>query len=269
MAPRADAPVAIVTLTSDFGTRDTYVGAMKGALLSIDASLSLIDLTHHIPFQDILGGSYALRQGTDRFPPDTVHLAVVDPGVGSERRGIAIDDGRHRWVGPDNGLFSHVLRQRAARVHQLTNPDLQAKVVSPTFHGRDIFAPAAAHLATGLDVSAVGPVVDDAICLAQITSQRQGNELVGSVLHVDHFGNLITSVTTQDVQALGAVAQIVIGRTTITGLSVTYTDADPGQPMGLIGSGGHLEVSVRGGHAARELDVGVGATVTITGTGPA
>ena len=155
-----------VTLTTDFGTGDPYVGAIKGVLLSTSPQIQLIDLSHDVPPQDILAGAYLLQHAAVEFPAGTVHLAVVDPGVGSARRALVVDAGGYHWVGPDNGLFSFALGLPGARAFEITHPDLQRDRLSATFHGRDLFAPTAARLAAGFCVVNVGPAIDDPVRLA-------------------------------------------------------------------------------------------------------
>ncbi|MBT3345261.1 MAG: SAM-dependent chlorinase/fluorinase [Gemmatimonadetes bacterium] len=252
----------IVTLTTDFGTRDPYVGAMKGAMLSIVADLQFIDISHDIAPQDVLDGSYVLRHAAGCFPPGTVHLAVVDPGVGSERRALVVDDGRHRWVGPDNGLFTHVLSRPGTRAFEITHPELIQQMVSATFHGRDLFAPAAAHFAAGFEISQAGPRVADAICLPQIVCERTADSLIGHVVHVDHFGNLVTNIGADDLTGV-VISGVTAGQARVSGLSSTYADVAPGRPLALIGSGGLLELSIRDGNAAQRYKLGRGAEVSV------
>ncbi|MBT5055739.1 MAG: SAM-dependent chlorinase/fluorinase [Gemmatimonadetes bacterium] len=258
----------MVTLTSDFGIRDSYVGAMKGALLEIDDALTLVDITHEIAPQDIAAGSHTLRHGTPTFPLGTVHLAVVDPGVGGKRRAIAIDDGRHRWVGPDNGLFSHVLNLPQIRIHELTNHELHRQPVSPTFHGRDVFAPVAAHLARGLDINMTGRQIEDPIRLPMASCHFLDGTITGRIVHIDHFGNLISNVGVSELERLGRLYTIKLGDASISTISSTYTDAPPGELLALIGSSGLLEIGVRNGSAAQVLAVDRDMLLTIHATEP-
>lgn len=254
--------MGVVTLSTDFGTRDPYVGAMKGAILAVNPDVILTDLSHDLPPQDVRAGSYLLRHATSCFPPGTIHLAVVDPGVGSTRRGLVVDDGQHLWVGPDNGLFSHVLARPSARTFELTNPALRRDVVSATFHGRDMFAPAAAHFSMGVDPSEAGPSINDPVRLPDISCQQASGGLMGHIQHIDHFGNLVTSIGLQDLAGMES-ATIVVGQTRLAGWSTTYADVGPGQPLALIGSGGMLEISIRDGNAARQLDLTRGTEVLV------
>ncbi len=258
--------MALVTLTSDFGTRDAYVGAMKGALLDVDSELILVDLSHELPAQDVRAGMLFLRHATQTFPSGTVHLAVIDPGVGSSRRGLAIDDGTHRWVGPDNGLFSHVLCRPDIRVHELSNTALRRTTVSHTFHGRDVFAPAAAHLASGLDIHHAGPAIDDPVLLPASSCRHETGTLYGEIVHVDHFGNLISNIDCEDLDLIGGVHEIALEDLTIAGIATTYADAEVEQILALIGSSGQLEISVRNGSAAQRLSLTVGAEIAVSGS---
>ena len=255
--------MSLVTLTTDFGTRDYYVGAMKGVLLSITPGLHLIDLSHEIPPQDILAGAFLLRHAAPLFPPGTVHLAVVDPGVGSARRGLAVASQEQLWVGPDNGLLTYALRSDA-RVFEIADPGLRRDPVSATFHGRDIFAPAAAHLAAGLPLERVGPPVDDPVLLAQAHPIVDGDRVTGTVIHVDGFGNLVTNIAEPVALSLGREVRVRLATDLIIdGLATTYEDVEPGSALALVGSGGLLEISIRGGSAARRLGVSRGDLVIL------
>lgn len=253
---------AIVTLTTDFGLRDAYVGAVKGALLSVAPGLTVVDLGHEVPPQDILAGAFLLRCAAFEYPPGTVHLAIVDPGVGSDRRPLAVDAAGFRWVGPDNGVLSIALDEPRARTFEITHPDLRRKPLSATFHGRDLFAPAAAHLATGFPVEHVGPPVDDPVALAPMRTRREGDRLFGTVVHVDRFGNLISCIEARDLPPRVAL-RVAVGGASLVGLVSTYADVEAGQLAALVGSGGLLEIGLRGGSAARRLGLGRGAAVVV------
>src|SRR5215212_931686 len=190
----------IVTLLTDFGTADYFVGAMKGALLASNPEARVVDITHEVPPYDVESGAFTLRAAFETFPAGTVHVAVVDPGVGSARRGIVVEGRGHTFVGPDNGLFGHVYeRVRPFRVFQLTNANHFRREVSKTFHGRDIFAPAAGALSRGVRAEELGPEVFDFVRLPSATVERVAEgTLVGSVIHVDRFGNLVTNITPED-----------------------------------------------------------------------
>ena len=256
----------LITLTSDFGLADGYVGAMKGVILSIAPAAALVDLTHQIPPQDVRAGAYALSQAAGEFPAGTVHLAVVDPGVGGPRRALAVRARGCLWVGPDNGLFTHVLGDpaAAAEARQLSHTGLARPDMSATFHGRDLFAPAAAHLASGFPFAEVGPPVTDPVRLAAPQPRRDGADLIGEVVHVDGFGNLITNLPAAMLDALpGRPTVRVEADTVVAGLSATYGSVPDGDVVALIGSGGLLEIGVNGGSAADTLRLGRGSLVTV------
>jgi S-adenosylmethionine hydrolase len=243
----------LVTLTTDFGTRDPYVGALKGTLLKTVADTHIVDVSHEIPPQDVLSGAYLLRHAAMEFPLDTVHLAVVDPSVGSRRRPLVVDAGGHRWVGPDNGLFSHALSLPYARAFEITHPDLQRQPMSATFHGRDLFAPTAARLAAGFPVEDVGPGVDDAYRLPSMCASVNSDRIEGAIIYVDHFGNAISCITSDDLLSLGSgELRVRCGSTQVCIVS-TYADVSASQSAALLGSGDLLEVVVRDGSAAAKL----------------
>jgi S-adenosylmethionine hydrolase len=272
----------LITLTTDFGLRDAFVGAMKGVILGIAPAARLVDLTHEVPPFDVRAGAYVLYAAYRYFPAETVHLAVVDPGVGSARRAVAVETSWGTFVVPDNGLLSLVLSRESVRqAVALENPAYRLPHVSRTFHGRDVFAPAAAHIARGVPLAEFGPAVSDLpaafrlVTFAVSRPVRQGDgpaqpgdgpaqpgdTLIAHVLYVDRFGNLVTDATEADLT--GPVVVVEAGGQRIAGLSSAYTDVPPSQPVALIGSAGHLEVSVREGHAARTLGLAVGDPVTV------
>jgi S-adenosyl-L-methionine hydrolase (adenosine-forming) len=255
----------IVTLLSDFGTADAYVGAMKGVMLGVSRDLQLIDITHEIAPQDVFGGALALAHAAPFFPRGTVHLAVVDPGVGGARDPIVIENALGLFVGPNNGLLT--LAARAPRLaYRLEQPAFRPLVQSSTFHGRDLFAPAAAYLANGAPASAVGPAVDEE-CLVKLdlpAVRCEGRMLRGEVIHVDHFGNLVTNVFGDYVsQPQPEECCVEIGGARIRGVRRAYVEAGAGELCAVIGSAGLLEVAVRDGSATERLRVGRGAEVRI------
>jgi S-adenosylmethionine hydrolase len=255
----------IVTLLSDFGTADAYVGAMKGVLLGVDRDLRLVDLSHEIAPQDVFGGALVLRQAAPFFPAGTVHLAVVDPGVGSAREPIVIETARGCFVGPNNGLLS-LAAPPPRRVHRLEHPAFRLPVVSRTFHGRDVFAPAAAYLATGLPAAALGAALDESqVVQLEVPPVRQERgEVRGEVILVDRFGNLVTNVFGDYVAApRPEVCEVHIGAATIRGVRRGYFEAGAGELCALVGSSGFLEVAVRDGSAAARLALGRGAAVRV------
>ena len=253
----------LVTLTTDFGTRDYYVGAMKGVMLDIAPDLHLVDLSHEVPPQDVLAGAFLLRHSAPLFPRHTIHLAVVDPGVGSGRRGLVVASQGHLWVGPDNGLFTYAL-SKDSRAFEIADPGLRRDPVSATFHGRDLFAPTAAHLAAGFPLERVGPPVDDPVLLEEAHPAVGQDRATGAIIHVDGFGNLVTNITAQVALSLGEETRVELDTgLVIEGLSSTYADVDPGSALALIGSGGLLEISVRGGSAAGSLGLSRGDLVVL------
>lgn len=256
-----------VALVTDFGLRDPYVGAMKGAILSTCPEATLVDITHEVPAHDVVAGALALDAAFRHFPPGTVFVAVVDPGVGSERRPLALGAGRWTFVGPDNGLFTFVLEAHAAaRVHLLDNPLLRREPVSAVFHGRDIFGPAAGRLALGLPLEEAGPLVTDPVRLALPPKSRRGGELEGAVLHVDRFGNLVTNLLEEDLAALGGPRlerlEVLAGERRVP-LVRAYSDVGAGEPCALVGSSRRLEIAVNRSRADSLLGAGAGTRVLV------
>jgi S-adenosyl-L-methionine hydrolase (adenosine-forming) len=251
----------LVALLTDFGSQDHYVGALKGAILTVCPEATLVDIHHEVPAHDVAEGAFSLAAAYGSFPPGTVFVAVVDPGVGSGRRALAIEAGRHRFVGPDNGIFSLVLEDAPlARVHQVTNASLFAPQVSPTFHARDLFGPVAARLASGLALEEVGPPLSDPVRLRAAGVRALGpGEWEGRVLHVDRFGNLITSFSRRDLEGILATVDgdptelLTVVEGLVLPLARTYADVAEGEACALVGSGGRLEVAVHAGSAARIL----------------
>ena len=244
---------------TDFGTRDYYVGAMKGVILSINPDARIIDITHEIEPQNVISAAFVLSACYRDFPPATIFVCVVDPGVGSKRLAIVIESNGSKFVGPDNGLFSFVLGSNA-RVTAIENDKFFRKPISSTFHGRDIFAPVAAHLSLGIDSRELGPEITDAVVLANIRLNRTNeNTLEGSVIHIDHFGNIVTNITAD---MAGDAFQLEIGGRLISNRREFYAGAEPGQPFVVTGSAGFIEISINGGSAADKLDVKTGSPVT-------
>jgi len=258
---------AVISLTTDFGLRDPYVAEMKAAILSITGPIQLVDLTHQVEPHDVTEAALALEVAVPFFPASSVHLAVVDPGVGTLRRGIVLASGGHVFVGPDNGLFTPFLAGENVRIFELRAEEYRRREVSRTFHGRDIFAPAAAHVALGVDLARFGPPVTDPVRLSWPEVRDARGTVAGVVVHVDRFGNLVTSIRADAVPSPGSEATIAIGGKTIP-LVGTYGDLPLGGVGALVGSGNRLEVAVREGSAAAVLRVRRGTPVVISRTPP-
>jgi S-adenosylmethionine hydrolase len=255
----------IVALLTDFGLRDHYVGTMKGVILSVCPQATLVDLTHDIAPQDITAAALELAAAYRYFPAGTVFLVVVDPGVGSPRRGIAVEAGGYRFVGPDNGVLSLAWSDAGAPVHvvELRNTALARAQISKTFEGRDRFAPAAGYLARGLDLGEFGPRVDDAVTLDVPEPTVIDAAIVGEVIRVDRFGNLITNIPRSLIESWSDSVCVIVANHQIPRLGATYAEAPSGELCALIGSTGQLEVAVNGGSAAATLRASRGARVRV------
>ncbi len=254
--------MTIITLTTDFGVSDGYVGALKGAILSLAPSVTLVDISHAVPPQDVRHGARVLAAAAPFFPPGALHVAVVDPGVGSARRAIALQTPSATFIGPDNGLFTPFVRERTGCV-ALTNPATHRRPVSATFHGRDVFAPVAAHLSNGLPLQELGPPVDNPLALPTPQPSRlPGGRLRAEVIGVDHFGNLLTNARLA--ANVCESVRVFVGEISLAARRA-YADAAPGELLALIGSEGYLEIALRDGSAAACLGLGVGAPVEVWG----
>ena len=255
----------VIALLSDFGTQDHYVGTMKGVALGVFPDAVLVDITHDIPPHDVRTGALELAAAYPYFPAGTIFLVVVDPGVGSTRRAIAAEAGDHRFIAPDNGVLTRVFQATPPRrLVELTERRYARPTVSRTFEGRDRFAPAAAWLAAGIDLSELGRPLTSWHTLAVPVPTRRGDQIMGEVLRVDHFGNLITNVDHGTLEGFtgGQPVTIVAGPQELN-LVATYADAEPGAVCALFGSSGYLEVAVNGGSAAEQLSLGRGSSVTV------
>ena len=252
----------IITLTTDFGTSDSFVGTMKGVILGICPDVQLVDICHDVPAQDVRTGALRLAAAVPFFPRGTIHLAVVDPGVGSSRRPIAVENDEQWFVGPDNGLLSLALQRlgRRWRGVELSEPRFWLAGVSQTFHGRDVFAPVAAHLAAGVPLSDLGRPVDPIIELTLDTPRWVGDCLRGEVIDVDHFGNLVTNIDIQELRGF-RVRAIQIANAIIDELSSSYLPSKP--LVAIFSSDGRLEIAAPGGSAARLLGVGIGEPMEV------
>jgi hypothetical protein len=257
----------VIALLSDFGSRDHYVGTMKGVILGICPDVTLVDVTHDIAPHDVLDGALELAAAYRFFPAGTIFLAVVDPGVGSARRGIAAEIGDYRFVSPDNGLLTAVVREAAPRkIVELTERRYARPTVSRTFEGRDRFAPAAAWLAKGIQMPALGRNLPELHKLDIPQPSVSDDEIRGAVLRIDRFGNLITNIDRRAFEkfARDAAVQIGAGGTTVGRLVATYADIQSGEVCALFGSTDHLEFSANARSAADALSLTRGAVVVIS-----
>lgn len=256
-------PPPVITLLTDFGLQDGYVAAMKGVILQICPDARLVDISHLVPPQDIRSAAFVLLTCYEYFPPGTIHLAVVDPGVGTERKAIAVHAGSHFFVGPDNGIFSLVLHKETTwEARSLENPAYWRMPLSETFHGRDLFAPVAAHLACSVSFDQLGPICNPLVPRWSTPTVHIGR-IEGEVIHVDRFGNAITNVSRGLLEKRAPLRQwrVRTEKTAIDAISETYGQAHPGQALALSGSSGFIEIAVREGSAAAELEIIPGAIV--------
>ena len=238
----------IITLTTDFGIDDHYVGSMKGVVLGINNEAVITDITHGIPKYDIFKAAYTLRGFYKYFPKDSIHVVVVDPGVGSERRPIIVQTQESIFIGPDNGVFSFVLKEsKSVNVFEITNSEFMLEDLSSTFHGRDIFAPVAAHLSLGVYIQDFGEVLKNPISLEIRKPELKGDEIVGEVIYVDSFGNLVTNIPGD---LLKGYSKVQLGEFVIDSVAGSYQDVAKGNLLAIIGSSGLLEISINQGSAA-------------------
>lgn len=276
----------LITLTTDFGAADGYVGAMKGVVLDIAPHARLVDISHEVVPQNVRQAAYVLYTACPFFPSHAVHLVVVDPGVGGARRPIALRTSRATFVGPDNGVFSYVTAEDTTEVAvELADPRYRLPEVSHTFHGRDVFAPAAAYLAAGVRIEELGPMVPDPAALPLPRLEVACGRIAGEVLHADHFGNVITSIgrlawdgdelslepafrpEVEDrdrVRFQADEASVAVADLSISPIHHTYAEVEPGDVLALVGSGGHLEVAAREGSAASKLGLRPGDPVALS-----
>jgi len=274
--------MGFITLITDFGLDDGYVGAMKGVILSIAPHATIVDISHAVPAQDVRSAAWILYTAYYTFPRSTVHCVVVDPGVGSQRRAIALQAGAYTFVAPDNGLLSYVLAHEPLHMAvELTHPRFHHHPVSHTFHGRDIFAPVAAHIVQGTPLDELGPPIDQPVTWPLRHPERDAEgALLGHVIHTDHFGNCITDLQmrsekdnvylvsppgggSEPLAIPRCQVQIKVGGCSLQGISRTYSDGPSGEPLALVGSSGHLEIALVGGSAAQALDLRVGDSIIV------
>jgi S-adenosylmethionine hydrolase len=261
--------VAIITLLTDFGASDYFVGAMKGVILSLNPDATIVDITHEIPPQDIESGAFTLLSCYRDFPKGTIYVAVVDPGVGSDRRAIIVECADHLFVGPDNGLFSWVCeRENNWTATQVTNARFFRKPVSNTFHGRDIFAPVAAALSLGERPRDFGTSFTDIVRLESLEPVAiNENTIGGRIIHIDRFGNCVTSFTRWTLESRGPATswRITLNDREIDSFRDFFADSRTDEVFTIIGSAGFIEICVRNGSAANLLNVQRGQSVQLTG----
>jgi S-adenosyl-L-methionine hydrolase (adenosine-forming) len=255
--------VSVITLTTDFGTRDWFVGTMKGVIAGIVPKAKVIDLTHDLPQGDIRGGAFALAASWRYFPKGTVHVVVVDPGVGSRRQAIAVQTTKGVFVGPDNGVLCWALaRERITAMHALENEAYFVQPVSRTFHGRDVFAPVAAHLSLGVPIRKFGPALKDLVRLSWPEPRVRRGGVEGEVVYIDRFGNAITNLESSLLEgSKRASCEVYAKRRRICPLKAFYQAVPPNSPVALVGSSGFLEIAVNGGSAEKVLGVRLGTRV--------
>jgi S-adenosylmethionine hydrolase len=256
----------IVTFTTDFGSRDHFAGVMKGVIASINPEANVIDISHEVAPFEITHGAFLLAQSYRYFPPKTIHVAIVDPGVGSARRPILIEAEKQYFIGPDNGVLAMVYTRVPHKARELTSDKYFLQPVSTTFHGRDIFAPVAAHLSRGVRASSLGPLIEDHLKPSFTEPQRTSKRTwLGTVLHVDRFGNLITNFHIDHFSRVAAAAfDLCIGTLRLMRLAQAYADVEPGEPFVIVGSSGYLEVAANQGSAARILGCVSGSPCELT-----
>jgi S-adenosyl-L-methionine hydrolase (adenosine-forming) len=262
-------PISLVTLLTDFGDTDYFVPSMKGVMLGINSQLRIIDLTHHIPAHRIEQAAFFLKSCYQFFPDGTVHVVVVDPGVGSSRRAILASTSRHFFLAPDNGVLSHVLQEETSvEVRSIENKQYRLDSPGPTFEGRDLFAPSAAWLTKGRVPGSYGRLIRDYVTLPHEPPRMQQQVLQGRVVYIDHFGNAITNITMPDVETFRSVTKkdysgVKIGEVVIQGIKTHYGEGATGLPEALINSNGHLEVFIKQGRAVDRCDLHIGQMVEL------
>jgi len=258
---------SIITLLTDFGTQDYFVGAMKGVILSANPAVQIVDLTHDVPPQDIHAGAFNLLAAYKDFPRGTIHVAVVDPGVGSNRRPILIECANQFFIGPDNGILSWVCeREGNWRAHHLTNEKFFRHPTSKTFHGRDVFAPVAAALANGTKPEEVGPVIDMIVELESLNPVTTNDgKIEGRIIHIDRFGNCVTNLTADHLGADRRALRLLVNDVEINSFREFFSE-DPGtknELFMLLGSAGFMEFAARNASAANILNAHHGQSVVL------
>ncbi|RLG72222.1 MAG: hypothetical protein DRO11_02710 [Methanobacteriota archaeon] len=258
----------VVTLTTDLGVSDWYVGAMKGVITSICPETTIVDITHEIPRHSIETAAFVVSTCFQWFPPKTIHIVLVDPGVGTERKAILLEANKHIFLAPDNGVLTYILDKDVKKVYEITNTGLMLPNISKTFHGRDIFAPVAAHLARGVPTNQVGPELskESLVQLNILTPRVDRNTLLGAIIHIDTFGNIITNMPGEWIKKVGEAPQL-FHHSTKHALRRVETYNDHSGLLLLVGSHGYLEIAVAKGSAAAKLGANVGEPCKIVWRG--
>jgi S-adenosyl-L-methionine hydrolase (adenosine-forming) len=262
-------PLGLITLLTDFGDRDSFVASMKGVILTINPHATLVDLSHHVPPHSVEDAAYLLKSCYRYFPRGTVHVAVVDPGVGSARRPLIAKSEHYFFLAPDNGLLTPILAEDSEmEVREIENADYRLTSPGHTFDGRDLFAPAVAWLTKGEPLASFGRLVNDPVRFPLDEPVWQDQRLVGHIVYVDRFGNLISNIMRKHLEEVGAVTkhptpEIHIAQQTIKGLVVSYSEGEGSRPAALLNSSGFLEIFVKEGSAAEELGLKSGALITV------
>jgi S-adenosyl-L-methionine hydrolase (adenosine-forming) len=259
-------PRPIITLSSDFGTSDHYAGVMKGVILGICPMAEIVDITHEITPFEVTEGAFTIAQMYPYFPKRTIHVVVVDPGVGTSRRPILVEAAGQYFIGPDNGVLAMVYEREKSKVRELTNEKYFRQPVSRTFHGRDIFSPCGAHLAMGVKPAMLGKLIHDHLRPLFMKPIRSGKRTwSGAILKIDHFGNLITNLHIDEFPDLKLrPVEVQAGLCTIRRIALTYATTEPEEVFAIIGSSGYLEISMNQSSAAKQLGCGIGAPVDLT-----
>jgi len=253
----------IITLTTDFGTRDAFVGVMKGVIMNINPAAAIVDITHGIPQGDLDAAAFALDQAYPYFPPGTIHVVVVDPGVGTGRKVLLARAGERYFLAPDNSALKYVFaRQPNIEVRSVTNKNYFLSQTSRTFHGRDIFAPVAAHLSAGAPFENFGPKISDVVRGDILLPAKADKRIAGAIVYIDHFGNCISNISKTDIDEQN-VAEVNIKHFQFERLSDSYAEHDFGEPLAIISSHDYLEIAVRDGNAAKILNIKKGEPIEL------
>lgn len=255
----------IITLTTDFSTSDAYVGSMKGAILTVAPDATIVDVAHSIAAHDVFQAAFVLETAYRYFPEGTVHVVIVDPGVGTVRRRLAMRCGGHYFVGPDNGVFSYPIRNEGVcECVEIATPERPSGLRGVTFEGRDVFGPVAARIANGVPLSEIGGPVEGPMVLGIPDPVTNGDSIEGRIIYIDHFGNCITNIVLRDLEKLGGNPVVTVGGHSVGELHRSYADVEVGDGVALVNCVDHLEIAINQGSAERALNVKVGSKVKVT-----